>query len=387
MMASVRQIVLGMGLAVLGGNGVLTGSEPEAAMSSPRITGHVSPAPSTAASARVELHPLFRTYADAEKLLPGAPPPRPLATAAVRTDGSFALAAPDVGAYRVVLQSEGFLAVEYSLLPLVETTALPAVTLARAEPLTLRLHERGGKPLEGIEVRATCREEPAKPGGGWRRSDRAGRTAANGETVLQRGAAEACDLYLLHPEYLGLAAQGVTSPRLELPLERGRLLQLSVKSLGRGEGAIVSFGSWPMAKIAASGSWQAAAPEPGQSWSLTLQGPQGKWGSGRLGAAKADDRRGSTFSLQQPLVLKGNVVDAATGAPMKHALVWSESPLHAPVRSAADGRFSLETPRLPTFKIGIAAAGYHTLSLVVNSSNGNPAPVQVRLEAKGASGH
>lgn len=387
MTTGVRQIVLVVGLAFFGGNAAWTGSEPGAAPPPLQITGRISPPPSTAASARAELHPLFRTYEEAEKLLPGAPPLQPLATAAVHPDGTFELAAPETGAYRVVVQSEGFLAAEHSILPLIETTALPGVTLARAEPLSLRLHDRDGKPLEGIEVRATCREERAKPQGGWRRSDRAGRTGANGEAVLQRRPAEACDLYLLHPDYLGLAAEGVASPRLDLPLQRRRLIRLGANSIsGRGAGTIVSFGSWPTIKIGASGTWMAAVPERGQTWPLILQGPQGEWGSRTLYAEDVASRRGSTLFLLQPIVLKGSIADAATGAPVKDALVWSESPLHPPVRSAADGRFSLRTKNLLSLNVGIAAPGYQTQFLVLNSSNGNPAPVQVRLEAKSAGG-
>jgi hypothetical protein len=367
-------VSLGSGLTA---TTVESGSEPASLL----ITGRISFA-TTAAPARAELYPLFRDYTEAEKLLPGAPPPQPLATANVNADGTFELAAPETGAYRIVLRADGFLTVEHSILPLVESTALPGVELARAEPLILRLRDEEGGPLQGVEVRATCSEQRTSSKAGWKRTDRAGGTAAKGEAILQRGPAEACDLYLLHPEYLGLAAQGVASSSvLELRLKRRRLERfLAGHSIsGLGAGAIVSFGSWPAAKVGVSGFWLAAAPERGQTWPLALQGPGGEAGMTTVSWG----RTRQSLSFLQPAVVKGRVVDAA-GSPVAKALVWSESPFHSPVHTAADGRFTLVTAPLLSLDLGFAAAGYQTLHLTVNSESGSPAPLQVRLEARPA---
>ncbi|HYU34961.1 MAG TPA: carboxypeptidase-like regulatory domain-containing protein [Thermoanaerobaculia bacterium] len=96
-----------------------------------RVTGRIEPAGFP--GARVELHPY-----------PG--PGETLATARPAADGSFALAAPESGFYRVIVRADGVPDLEHPLVPLVDETELPPVRLGTAPERVERFP--GWRPVE-----------------------------------------------------------------------------------------------------------------------------------------------------------------------------------------------------------------------------------------------
>ncbi len=99
--------------------------------------------------AEVHLEPILSTYERAVLRLQGKPGPEPVATARPDDTGTFELAAPEAGMWKVVVTSPGMLPVEIRLLPLVAAEALPAVKLTPAAHLKVRLVDAEGKPRPG----------------------------------------------------------------------------------------------------------------------------------------------------------------------------------------------------------------------------------------------
>lgn len=224
----------------------------------------------------------------------------PLASGRTGDDGSFELAAPEAGGFRVTAQKEGYLPMELPFLPLVEDTELPLAVLVPGKALEARTVGADGRPLAAVEAelslairwRPPGMEEPPSE---WRLTRQRGVSDKDGRLTFMGVLEGAAGLTATSPPY-----RGQTASRADpfAPL----VLRLS-PSQARDAQALVP-------------------PKP--------------------------TRR-----------LAGRAVDLVSGGPVAGALVWSGWPLLAPVtRTDAEGAFQLVLPAGQVLWLAAAAAGY-----------------------------
>ena len=313
-----------------------------------RITGKVVENREPFAGAQVELYPAAPVYEDALRQLAGEPPV-PVKSTRTGPDGTFELHAPESGAWRVVVQAKDRLAVEHLAVPVVDEVFLPPAELARPGTVTIQALGRDGRPLAGLALRvAFSADTPWHRG--WQPAERRGVTGRDGKLALPRRQHEPVDVYVTDPLYLGQAASKVSRDSVTVyPESHPR----PVEVLGaQGEpvaGALLRWRTWPVGTTGADGRLRVSFPGDGAP-PLRIEGPGGERATLPPGA--------SVIRLVRPEAVTGKVADAQTGKPIAGALVWSGLPPDLPpVRSAADGSFSL--PVLASGKsFGVAAAGY-----------------------------
>jgi protocatechuate 3,4-dioxygenase beta subunit len=229
---------------------------------------------------QIELTYLNPDYRQAVRRLRGEPDP-PLATARPRPDGSFEIAAPAAGLYRVVVRAEGFPPLRHDLGPLIEETELPPAQL-RQVPAEAR---NGWLPAEADAVTGPEGRGPA-PLALEVRDARGNRVPG---ALVQRV----------------WRAEGLTRP-VGLTDAEGRLrLPLSAEA---GETLLVETEDGRMVEA------EFPVQATGRPWTIELPAPE---------------------------VVTGRVLDAAGRAPLPGALVWLEQPFFRGTLAAADGSFRL----------------------------------------------
>ena len=237
------------------------------------------------AGARVELFPAYE----------GKTAPAPLASARTDQDGTFEIAAPESGCFRLLVRAEGHLPMEHPLVPLVEDRELPEAGLNSSQPLEVRMVGPDGQPVAGVTVRIAA-QDPMRPihGNrplGWRMAARTGVSGPDGKVVLPIYQQETPEVTAFSPGFLEQRVK-ISPP--------AAILRLSpVRQNG------------PPAK-----------PVP-------------------------------------PRRISGKVADAVSGRPVPGALVWSGWPLVAPaVYADGEGRFQLDVPAEQEVWLEAAAAGF-----------------------------
>lgn len=100
------------------------------------------------ASATVALFPMREDYGQ------GLFEPEPVASAISGESGWFEVDAPDIGYWRVRVESEGYSPMETALEPLLQSTSLKAVTLPRTEPVDVHVVDPSGRPVAEADVRS-----------------------------------------------------------------------------------------------------------------------------------------------------------------------------------------------------------------------------------------
>jgi protocatechuate 3,4-dioxygenase beta subunit len=312
-----------------------------------RVSGVVRSVPGAPAAkgVRAELVPLLEASDS------------PLATADVRPDGSFELTAPEAGFYSVIVRAPGFMAVRQDLVPLLEETSLATTelppTMAQVE---LRLTGPSGLPLAGVPV---ARQDDDFGGwiavGGWGPlreapvADDAGRVRFTDLRTPLR-------LRLLDPRFLGTVRTGGSGP-VAVPRRRPHLLEALLPSGQPAAGAVVCWEGDRVASTGPDGRISLVLPE-GEK--LTVEAP-GLWAE--IPAVKPPEAGGPVpirIHLAPLQTRTGRVTDAVSRRPLAGAWVWAEPfrPGTVPVRSDAEGRFSLPLPPGWTGRLSAAAAGY-----------------------------
>ncbi|HYG65146.1 MAG TPA: hypothetical protein VEL74_21375 [Thermoanaerobaculia bacterium] len=320
-----------------------------------RITGRVSPA-----EARIELHPAHRTFEERLRGLTGGPEPASLATAAPRPDGTFEIAAPGPGFYRIVLNAEGLVPLERFLSPLLEPAALAPARLTRGAPLEVQVLGPAGTPEKGIEVRASGSAAPvvgrSEKVQAWTPAEVRGVTGEDGRVRFPRRRGDRAFVSvttLCFVEWL----EGVdgTSATLRLRQRPARVVKVLRPDGRPAPGTLVSLdASHPLGVTGADGRLALPVLDQG-SPELLLEGPGGlsttlRWpapGSGPV-----------TATLAPPRLVTGGVLDVLTSAPLAGALVWSQD--MPPVRTGARGEFELRLPLAQQPAVAAAVAGYLT---------------------------
>ena len=315
------------------------------------------------AGVRVELFPAYEDQAAATRRLKQKAESAPLAAARTGADGSFEVTVPESGAFRVIVQADGYLPMEYPLLPLVENTALPITYLVRGQPLQVQTLDTDGRPLAGIEVQLTEARSPwswesEREEGplGWRIAERKGISGGNGRLTLPR---LQWGMPALTATSLAFLGQGTSSPQgssatLRLSSRQAVTIEVQDADGKPVPGALIYWHGLPVAATGADGRCSMAVPDKEPP---LAEGPQG-W-SAKLVRPAGNGTDAIHVRLEPPRRIAGKVIDLGSGRPVVGALVWSGWPLLSPVaRTNAEGAFQVEVPAGEENWLQAAAAGF-----------------------------
>ncbi|HYO14956.1 MAG TPA: carboxypeptidase-like regulatory domain-containing protein, partial [Thermoanaerobaculia bacterium] len=136
--------------------------------------------------------------------------------------------------WKVVVEADGLVPLEHSLVPLLEEIELPTAGLERDARLEVRISGPDGKPVAGarVLVEAEVTERMLASRSPWRPARRLGRTDEKGVVLLPRMTGEALVVQAQAPGYALAERSGVRSGTVSLrlaagPGARGRLAGLS----------------------------------------------------------------------------------------------------------------------------------------------------------------
>ena len=373
------------------------------AMATVTISGRlVAPAGtphSVIAEARVELRPAGLDYQAARRQLAGEAPAPPLAAVRPAPDGSFTLAAPRPGCYRVAVEAAGMLPLETVLAPLLEDTQLLPAVLTLAGRLTMRAVGPDGQPVPGVQLFLQRTEHglllPAPPG--WAPAERSGRTGPDGRLALPRAAGENVLIFTLDPRFLGEMLQlpattaagtaaEVTAATLRLERRPALVLEVHAPAGEPVPGALLRSGGRPIAIAASDGRLELALGAPLADLAATLESPDGLLTAEVSGSQARGGRL--RIALRPAREIAGRLLDAATARPpASGGLVWTEwagALFVAPTQLAASspvtsgGAFLLRVPPGPGVRLQAAAPGF--LTATVATLPESTAPLDVRLQ-------
>ncbi|MCP3964698.1 MAG: carboxypeptidase regulatory-like domain-containing protein [bacterium] len=282
------------------------------------------------ANATIELLPLEDPWQIARDQLRGDLEPRPAVSARCRRDGTFQLAAPARGMWKLVARHPGRLTAARELRPLLEGRELPPVVLLPRSEIAVRVTDAAGQPVAGLRLladgRATAGRAEARAGApdpwraarrqGWRLEPRTAVTGEDGGAVLAAYPAETLTVAAVAEGrflYQSLDAGTETAElRFFEPLTETRLLS----AVGPPASAIIGAFRRPFLAIAVSDS---------------------------------------DGAIRLPADAAGRVLDAEVLEPIVDAWVWTAGGYR---RTDRDGTFSLRLPADRPGRLGAAAPGY-----------------------------
>ena len=297
----------------------------------------VSPDGRGLAGVRVELRPVLRVYDQGLRELQGLGEPEAAARTVSGAEGEFLLSTPKMGIWRLLLQAEGFVAMQSSPLPVFDDVRLDPVEMRPSRGWLVRIAGADGSPLAGARVRALS--SWPRPSQGWLPADRGGVSGADGTLRLSHAAGETLRLWILAPGYPAqehpAAVDGAVAK-----LERGTPGRLWAARSGKAvPGAVV--------REAGSGLLLGQTDERGI---LGFEAPKsGRWKA----RVEPRDARATVFpvenplhktvslALPSPLAVQGRVVDQTTGGPVAGAWVWTLDDPAAFARTDAAGSYRL----------------------------------------------
>ncbi|HEV7507768.1 MAG TPA: carboxypeptidase regulatory-like domain-containing protein [Thermoanaerobaculia bacterium] len=351
-----------------------------------RVSGHVwSPDTSHGvAGAQVELLPAWEGYSEAVRRLRDGTEPHPLATAHTDKEGFFEISAPEAGAYRLRVHTEGYLTEELPLVPLVENTDAEAATLTPAEPVEVRVVSGDSKALPGLALKVVEEpEDPRIPGGlHWHVAERGGVTDARGRLALWGRRGEHLKLMAISPAFLGeVAVWRAGSPPLRFLPKPASKLEVRTAEGKPVSGALVRWQSWALGLTGADGRFPLAFP-PG---SEPLRVESGDGGAGQ-GTAPPGSKAASLLAirLEPPRIVEGQVLQQRSPKPVPNALVWTGNRmLGPPVRAGADGKFRLTLSTVEEVSLEAAASGFlHSESQLIPRTSTTPAMLRLEPAAR-----
>jgi hypothetical protein len=316
------------------------------------VTGWVGAGSGVPAGARVELLPLSGHD----------PSPQPAAAAPVDGSGSFRLAAPRAGMWRVVARAPGFLAMELRLTPLLEDVRLAPVELRRDDGLRVSFTgPRGDRPPGGTAVANSAPGDPFWRDDalhGWYPESRRAEAGPDGAVRLPRAAGERL---LVRAQAPGC----VPSPPLQaaggeravsIPLASGRPALVEVRAEDgkplAGVRVRLQGGISPEGLSKTDGRLQVTLPIRGRA-RLVAEAGDGR--RGELEVAAPGSGAPLVIKLSPPVRVSGKVT---ASQPIPGALVWStEDPAVVSVAGPA-GEWTLEVPAGQEGKLTAVAPGF-----------------------------
>ena len=320
------------------------------------IVGQVlGPGGEPRAKTEVCLEQVPPTYERAKSRLEGRAGPEPAACARTGADGTFELAAPEAGMWKVVVAAPGVLTAEHRLIGLVEAAVLPALKLTPAADLEVRMVDAEGKPLSG-RIGAVA----LGARGDWRPRLRLAAAGEDGVARLPLGRGEKIQLELLadgHPLKV-LELFDEASVEIEVPAGVAGTVRFTDRQKRPLAGAVAFQGS-ALLPLGLSDE-QGRLP-------LVLQADKApavrvstadRWnGSFELDfAAGGGSEKVKDLRLDPPSTIQGRVLDLSNRDPVAGALVWA-------VRGEftvtdEQGRYALDDGVYKSRRVQAAAAGY-----------------------------
>lgn len=346
------------------------------------------------AGARVLLVPVPSLAASSRLELEGKADLAPAVSVSTDADGSFLLAAPEPGMWKVVVEARGMVSREKQLLPLIEETELPALQLERDAGLEVRVVGPDGGALPGARVQVRGSRGPRELlAAGWQARDRSARTDEKGVAVLPREAGETLFVQA-GGEGRPVAAQNeVKGPSVTLRLPAGTARQIQVvdaagKPGGKTPvaGVFVHVGDerWCAGRTSAEGLFSVPLPEGRKRETLLLVADDGRMAEASLTPPAREDKGPQVLSLPALETVDGRVVSAADGQPVAGALVWNLDP-GTFRRSGPDGSYRLAGVQGFPRVVQAAAPGF-LIARGGMSSGGLPQGPTVALEPSWAAG-
>lgn len=286
----------------------------------------------------------------------------------------------DPGAYELVVTAEGKAARRVELLPVAESFHLKPVALPEASTFRLRVLDAEGRPAPRVRVAAQ-----ADNGTGdeteWHALLHRLRSDDNGEVEMTLGVGRKLDVRLVAEDGSFYYQDGLRGGSAEVELERGTEWVLRVEDpRGRalpGVIAHLSQAKIPVGMTDDNGEIRVRLASRPQV-TLRLSHDDGYY----LRTGVADDPSAETkrhvFTLDDPQIVSGRVVDSDSGDGIAGALVWPAGLTSQVVFTDRSGGFQL-TP-LPGFEwFQAAAAGYGESFVDLRQSEGSAAEAVIQL--------
>ena len=304
--------------------------------------------------AEVRLEPIPPTYERAVLRLAGKAGPEPVGRTRTGVDGTFQIAAPEAGMWKVVVSAPGMLSAEHRLIPLVEETVLPAVEMTPAADLEVRLVDAQGKPRPGAVGAYTL----GIRGDSWRPQLRLAVAGEDGVAHLPLGRDERIHLEVLadgHPlvVYEVIDESSVT---IDLPVGVAGTVRI-IDQQKRSLAAAVAFQGSALLPLGLS-------DEDGRL-PLVLQAKGApavkvstvdRWnGSFELDLAKGEGEV-RDLRLDPPTTITGRILDFANQDPVAGAMAWAVR--GEPAITDKQGRYTLEVGVYKSRWLQAAATGY-----------------------------
>jgi hypothetical protein len=329
------------------------------------VSGAVStPAGFPIAGARAQLVPIQSNHEWGRMVLAGQPYPKPAVATVSDAAGRFTLAAPEAGLWTVVVESPGFLPMQFSPLSLTGAAELPAVVLPKATAARFTVLAPEGGPAAGAWLFAST-ATPAVVGRGapgtWAVRPRLGVAAATGAVELPRAEGERLNVQVYARGMLPARQTGVEGGQVALRAAAGPRRWIEVRGPdGRPlAGVQVRLEKLPLPEgtTGGAGRLELLPPASGEP-RLRLLSADG----GRLLVPLPPPAAGSTgpavLVLPPPAPLRGRVLDAETRQPLPGALVWFNFDPGAFVRAGAGGDYRVVPGELDDPLLQAEAAGH-----------------------------
>ena len=316
--------------------------------------------------ARVELWSVATTYRSGLEMLEGAPEPEAVAVASSAPDGVFRLTTPGPGIFRVKVVAQGFVAMEYRAVAVVEPRYLPPVVLVPAAETRLRVVGAEGQPVSGARVSSSADPEFWRQSSsvGWHPSARGAWTDGDGWVALPLATEEPLDLrvlaegVLIEPRTVTSAGDVVTRSSSSRPWVAVRDAKGRVTS-----NVLVRLGieGWPLGRTDSQGRLQLPATWEG-SLDVVLETADGRRLASRLGETSESDE---LLELPEVAGVAGRVLRRRDRRPLAGAMVWT---LHDPGRSTftdAEGNYRLPAGGDGPTWLQVETPGYLPRSVLV----------------------
>lgn len=324
------------------------------------ITGRaVDPGGKGVSGAKVLLIPVPPTVETVKLALAGKTDPEPAVTAATDSSGTFQIAAPDAGMWKVRVEARGFVPLEASLSPLLEDTELPEARLLADAGLKVTVADPAGKPAPGARVRIA--DERRLRGGleGWSIPVRLALAGADGTATLPRAAEESLTVRVGTAGFPMIEKKNVRAATASFRLAAGKPRRLQVRDeKGKGvPGVTVWVEDWLAGRTSETGALDLVLPGTAGA-DLRLAAEDGRRLRYRLKVLKPGTQEPDMATLPAAVTLAGRIVSTVDGRPLTGALAWVSEEPGTLVRTGSDGAFRLSVPAEPASSIAGAAAGF-----------------------------
>lgn len=379
-----RTLVLAALLGVL-----LFGGAPASGESPPgpiALRGRVLPLAGASAppsSAVIELSLALPGFEARKASLQGVEPPA-IVTAQAVGDGSFLVAAPAPGVYRVSFRARGFRAMEIPLLPVVEPIALPPVVPAGLRPLSVTVLDPKGRPVGGANLRAVSFAPPEGSSGDWRPAAEYARTDSQGRAIVGRSVGEKIQVQVETADGAGFSDVEAEAPWAEVRLLPRVTMPLVVRdAAGRpAAGGLVLAAGRPIAVLDPEGRADVLPLAPGSPPLLVLA-DDGEWAEVPASAGGVGGGKEVAIRLAPPRKARGRALESITGKPLPGGLVWAAGEgisLGGWLHPDAQGDFEIAVAGSgrPTF--GAAAVGHAWRQIAAAVPGPRDAPILLHLD-------